>query len=121
MGALCGKESHFSELSGGHSLTRTQTNTAPPLAKPSKPPVARPLGGNGPAPAEEAERREAILRAAEARSQSVSLNKSMRASKKGVPHAGKLSAQLAAQKADGGRVEEAVRDGSNRQQPLVYD
>lgn len=66
VGALCGKESHFSELSGaGHTLNESASSSTP-LSRPAKP-----LGG-APAAAD-SERREAMLAAAEARSQSVRL------------------------------------------------
>lgn len=73
MGALCGREDHFDALNGkgqtlGSSSGAPAACSAPPPAKNAATPL--PLS-NAPRPADDAERREAMLKAAEARSKSV--------------------------------------------------
>ncbi|GAA5844552.1 hypothetical protein JCM3766R1_002659 [Sporobolomyces carnicolor] len=124
MGAICGKEDHFESLGNGNTLAR-QPTPHQPRQKPSA--AARPpqrLGGSDAAQAQRSQTgtptgaqpdREAMLRAAEARSKAAET----RGTKAG---AGSLSKKLEQQKKDGGRRQEAELEADRRgNEPLVWD
>ncbi|GAA6058528.1 hypothetical protein JCM10212_006967 [Sporobolomyces blumeae] len=139
MGALCGKEDHFDALSKGQTLgSTTSGHSARPRPPPSGgggPSSATPgysisstnkkgvstsppqrLGGGGgeigQGGAGGGPDREAMLRAAEARS---------KANETRGTSGGKLAKQLERQKRDGGRADEARREAEQRGEPLVWD
>ncbi|BGP36420.1 hypothetical protein JCM10450v2_000318 [Rhodotorula kratochvilovae] len=137
MGQLCGKEDHFDALSktgssgqrlGSASSSAPPTSSAPggsagvagttssARGKSASTSPPQKLGGQGPAPADTAdarERREAMLRAAEARGQ--------KSTTRGTPAGGKLANQLASQGRDGGRAQEARLEAERRGEQLVWD
>ncbi|KAM0793666.1 hypothetical protein ACM66B_001097 [Microbotryomycetes sp. NB124-2] len=119
MGALCGKEEHFDRLGQGHVLgattTAAATTTKPSKTLASSPPAAaaaaatdagpKPLSTDtGPRRDDDEQRRQALLKAAE--------NRNKAAATRG--GSGKLSSQLASQKPDGGRAQQAIQDGQNK-------
>ncbi|GAA6023615.1 hypothetical protein JCM11491_006057 [Sporobolomyces phaffii] len=119
MGAVCGKEDHFDSLGSGNTLAR-QPTPHQPRQKPT-PPAPRPQrlgGGNGSEPAAATAGagpdREAMLRAAEARSKA--------AETRGTSKGGSLSKKLEQQAKDGGRSQEARQEADRRgNEPLVWD
>ncbi|GAA5870251.1 hypothetical protein JCM16303_001941 [Sporobolomyces ruberrimus] len=130
MGALCGKEDHFDSLSSnGQTLGGSSNGLArqPTPHQPRQKPVppkssttaqARTLGGEGGGGGgggSGGPDREAMLRAAEARSKA--------AETRGTKNkGGSLSKKLEQQKADGGRADEARIEAERRgDQPLVWD
>ncbi|KAI5475943.1 hypothetical protein MNV49_000718 [Pseudohyphozyma bogoriensis] len=115
MGAMCGKQDVF--IGEGVKLGSGGSGGAPPKPTPATSSGAGPgtkgagrtLGGGGGGPSsDDRERREAMAKAAEERGKAS-------ATRGG---GGKLSANLAAQGRDGGRTEEAIREGQNRDEPL---
>ncbi|GAA5828211.1 hypothetical protein JCM11251_002637 [Rhodosporidiobolus azoricus] len=132
MGALCGKEDHFDSLGQGQRLGATSSKPANSASPPppattgysvaskgksaSTSPPQR-LGGapGSPSPTgSEAERREAMLKAVEAREQS---SKTRGTSGGG----GKLTTQLHNQSKDGGRAAEARLEAERKGEQLVWD
>ncbi|KAK4057735.1 hypothetical protein OIO90_001383 [Microbotryomycetes sp. JL221] len=125
MGALCGKEDHFDALAGkgnvlgaapatstsGNNKQGQSHNTAGAVT--SSGPSVQPLPTDtGPRRQDDAQRREAMLKAAEDRNKAA-------ATRGG---SGKLSSQLAAQKSDGGRAQQALQDADNKNNdPLRWD
>ncbi|GAA5892083.1 hypothetical protein JCM6882_005690 [Rhodosporidiobolus microsporus] len=133
MGALCGKEDHFDNLGAGQTLGGASSNgakssnAAPPPAPAAGYSVAskgksastsppQRLGGDSAAPpggGGDAERREAMLKAVEAREAS--------AKTRGTSGGGKIASQLQNQSKDGGRAAEARLEAERRGQQLVWD
>ncbi|GAA5949521.1 hypothetical protein JCM3765_002689 [Sporobolomyces pararoseus] len=127
MGAVCGKEDHFESLGSGKTLGLSRTQTPhEPRRKPQPKPQPKPqtLGGNTPdgtssnggasGSAGATPDREAMLRAAEARSRA--------AGSRGTGKDSSLSKKLEQQKKDGGRKEEAKLEAERRgNEPLVWD
>ncbi|KAK4046394.1 hypothetical protein OIV83_006117 [Microbotryomycetes sp. JL201] len=129
MGALCGKEEHFDRLGQGHVLGASSSAGPTATADKSKsqalalnrPAAAsavtdgspKPLSTDtGPRRDDDSQRREALLKAAEERNKAA-------ASRGG---SGKLSSQLASQKSDGGRAQQAIQEGQNKDnEPLRWD
>ncbi|GAA5823230.1 hypothetical protein JCM5353_005128 [Sporobolomyces roseus] len=125
MGALCGKEDHFDSL--GSQGNKLGSSSAPLARTPTpheprrKPPVAvgsagRKLGGSGEGGGggtNGGPDREAMLRAAEQRSKA--------SESRGLKSEGKLARQLAEQKKDGGRAEQARLEAEQRGERLVWD
>ncbi|GAA5938528.1 hypothetical protein JCM10213_006954 [Rhodosporidiobolus nylandii] len=128
MGQLCGREDHFPSGPGntlGSSSTK-QGGAAPPapasvqggysVASKGKSTSTSPpqrLGGTAGGEAD-AHRREAMLKAAEAREKA--------AATRGTSNGGgKLATQLAAQTKDGGRAAEARLEAERRGEQLVWD
>ncbi|GAA5922374.1 hypothetical protein JCM1841_003088 [Sporobolomyces salmonicolor] len=131
MGALCGKEDHFDQLGSKGNVLGSSPSAHPTSASTSGPKPATPakpvkgastsppqkLGGEGPGLAGGAGRgppdRDAVLKAAEARSKA--------SATRGAPGGGKLASQLNKQSRDGGRADEARREAEQRGEPLVWD
>ncbi|GAA5856191.1 hypothetical protein JCM8547_000812 [Rhodosporidiobolus lusitaniae] len=134
MGALCGKEDHFDNLGKGNTLGASTTANKPSSTSPPPPTSATPsqgysvasksastsppqrLGGSGALPptGADAERREAMLRAAEVRNQAA-VTRGMTAG------GGKIASQLASQGKDGGRAAEARLEAERRGELIVWD
>ncbi|GAA6020248.1 hypothetical protein JCM10207_004385 [Rhodosporidiobolus poonsookiae] len=136
MGNLCGKEDHFDALQGkGNTLgsstaPNNKTTTPLPTTGPgystsssragggksasTSPPqrLGGAEGGTSPDPGS-AERREAMLAAAEARGKA--------ANSRGTQLGGKLASQLQNQQKDGGRAAEARMEAERRGEQLVWD
>ncbi|GAA5972678.1 hypothetical protein JCM11641_002970 [Rhodosporidiobolus odoratus] len=136
MGQLCGREDHFDRLGtkgnvlGSSASPPADTASAAPPSTPatasagysvtskgksagSTSPPQRLGGGEAPGPETDA-RREAMLKAAEARGKAANI--------RGTPGGGgKLASQLAAQTKDGGRAAEARMEAERRGEQLVWD
>lgn len=117
MGALCGKEAHFAgegyTLSSSDGVATTAPSRSTKLSAPPVTGTGRMLGGT--APSVDLAEREARAKAAEARAKAASTRGTQGTG-------GKINAALASQPADGGRVKDALVEGSNRAAPpLVYD
>lgn len=120
-GAACGKESHFQgegQTLGSSQPSSSHPTSKQPAAKAAPTPAAASAGhtlgsssSSGPPSADETARREALARAAEARNASTK--------SRGTPNAGGIARKLDGMGRDGGRREEAIREGEGRGEPLV--